>query len=66
MRTFSDYKDSKVLSYQTPQENFNKEKNGTKTSNGREGAMESREVSKICGNTKLWLLINITVFNTKR
>lgn len=47
------------------QEKFNKEKNETKRSNGMQGAMKNKEIRKICGKSKLLLLIKIMVFNTK-
>lgn len=53
-----------MLTYQMLQENFSKEKNETKISDGMEEAMESKEISKIRNKLELLLLIKITVFNT--
>lgn len=46
------------------QENFSKEKNETKISDGMEEAVESKEISKIRNKLELLLLIKITVFKT--
>lgn len=46
------------------QENFSKEKNETKISDGMEEAVESKEISKIRNKLELLLLIKNTVFNT--
>lgn len=46
------------------QENFSKEKNETRISEGMQEAMESKEIRKICNKLKLSWLIKITIFNT--